>query len=123
MRYRYETIDDLMLLTLEGDVELVSWRSCFFEIERRFIQNHFDRLLIDGSRLKSFDLSDEDCRHLSPGFTAFARKTAFYSDTPLIFGMMRVVHSYAFNDGFKVFKTSEDASSFLANCDRMVQLV
>lgn len=122
MRYRYVTADDLVLLNLQGDVDLESWRRCFFEMEQLFMQNGFKRLLIDGSRLESFGLSHDDCRHISPGFAAFTKKTAFYSDTPLIFGMMRVVHSYAFNEAFQVFKTRDDASAFLADRDRAVHL-
>jgi hypothetical protein len=122
MRYRYVTVDDLVLLNLEGDVDLESWRSCFVEMEQLFVQNSFARLLIDGSRLEAFGLSHDDCRHVSPGFAAFAKKTAFFSDTPLIFGMMRVVHSYAFNEAFNVFKTRDDASAFLADLDRTVHI-
>ncbi|MFT4798017.1 MAG: hypothetical protein ACJAYE_002566 [Candidatus Azotimanducaceae bacterium] len=122
MLYRYVAVDNLVLLSLEGDVGLVDWRRCFFEMEQLFIQNGYERLLIDGSGLKSFGLSHDNCRHVSPDFVAFAQKAAFFSDNPLVFGMMRVIHSYAFNEAFNVFKTHDDASAFLADRDRQALL-
>ena len=62
MRYRYVTVECLVLLCLEGDADVAGWQRCFFEIGRLFIQNGYDRLLIDGSRLDSFGLSRDDCR-------------------------------------------------------------
>jgi len=121
MRYRYLTVDNMVLLNLDGDVDLVAWRRCFFEMEQLFVRNNHQRLLIDGRGLESFGMSHDDCRRVSPGFAAFAQKAAFFSDSPLVFGMMRVVHSYAFNESFKVFKTHDDASAFLADHDRKVQ--
>tara|TARA_R110002072_G_scaffold46082_11_gene128016 strand:+ start:24730 stop:25101 length:372 start_codon:yes stop_codon:yes gene_type:complete len=121
MRYRYVTVDNLVVLTLEGEVELESWRRCFLEMEHLFVQNGFDRLMIDGSGLIAFNLSHNDCRAVSPGFVAYARKAAIYSDNPLIFGMMRVIHSYAFNEQFRVYKTKADASAYLSDRQKQSQ--
>lgn len=115
MRYRYVTVDDLVVLTLEEEVELESWRRCFVEMEHLFVQNGFARLLIDGTGLNAFSLSQEDCRSVSPGFAGYARKSAIYSNNPLIFGMMRVIHSYAFNESFRVFKIKAEASAYLSD--------
>jgi hypothetical protein len=115
MRYRYATDDKLVVLTLEGEVELDSWSRCFLEIEHLFIQNGFDRLLIDGSGLDSFNLSQEDCRSVSPGFGGYARLSAIYSNNPVIFGMMLVIHGYAFNEQFCLFKNQVDASAYLSD--------
>lgn len=114
MKYQNVMVDDLVLLTLEGDVTMASWEHCFVEQERLFKMGRYQRLLIDGSGLTGFDMTSAECMDVAPGFGSYARKSAFFSDQKLIFGMMRIIHSCAFNDQFQVFKAREEASNFLS---------
>lgn len=115
MNYRYVTVDDLIMLTLEGEVDLVSWEKCFIEQARLFraAGSGYKRLLIDGTGLNAFSMTSLECMEMAPGFASYADKAAFFCDDKLIFGMMRIIHSCAFNDEFQVFKTRADAASFL----------
>jgi hypothetical protein len=114
MMYRNVVMDDLVLLTLEGVVSPASWEVCFVGQERLFKMGDYQRLLIDGSALTGFDMTSAECMDVAPGFGSYARRCAFFSDQKLILGMMRIIHSCAFNEHFQVFKTREEASSFLA---------
>ena len=114
MKYQYVTMDDLVVLTLNGEVNQTSWEICFLEVEQLFKADDYARLLIDGTGLTEFHMSSQQCSEVAAGFLRFANKAAFFADNKLIFGMMRMIHSWAFNDQFQVFKTRESAAHFLA---------
>jgi hypothetical protein len=107
-------MDDLVVLTLEGEVSLTSWEICFLEVERLFISDSYGRLLIDGTRLTAFHMTSRQCSEVAAGFLGFVDKAAFFSDNKLVFGMMRMIHSWAFNEQFQVFKCRDSAAQFLA---------
>lgn len=118
MRYQLQSLNDLLILKLCGDVTGESWRTTFSAAEASYQATEHAGLLVDGSNLKTFDVSHVECQRLARGFVEFAKRGAFYSNDPLIFGMMRVIHSYSNNDLFTVCKTCEQAMDFLRDCSQ-----
>ena len=113
MQYQFISQDRLLIVKLSGAVCPESWRAVFTEAEQAYIGADYSRFLVDGSGLTGFNIDHSECQKLARGFMSFARKGAFFSQDPLVFGMMRVIHSYSNNEQFKVFKTSAQAMAFL----------
>ena len=115
MFYQFQPFDDLLITRLTGVVDRNSWISAFTEAERICTSGAHKHLLLDGSGLTGFDITHSDCQKLAVGFLSFIGKSAFFSNDPLAFGMMRVVHSYSNNESFRVFKTCRQAVGYLGH--------
>jgi hypothetical protein len=113
MQYQFRFLDDLLITSFKGSLDMSSWKDAFAQIERVYRAEGYKKLLIDGSALTSFEISHAECQELAIDFLSYVGKGAFFSDDPLSFGMMRVVHSYSDNDDFRVFKTCRQAMSYL----------
>ena len=113
MKHQLLALDDLLVMKLSGDVTRDGWDNSFTAAKRSFQKGAYRRLLVDGSKLAGFDITHTECQRLARGFGEFARKGAFFSNDPLIFGMMRVIHSYSNNEAFSVCKTQDQAMEFL----------
>lgn len=109
MRYEFVSAGNLVQLTLEGDIELESWQSCFWEMKLLFKHGRHTALLINAEAVTEFRISNQMCSEVMPGFAQFACTTAIYSSSPLIFGMLRVVQGYSHNDSLRVFRSRQDA--------------
>ncbi|MBV1877895.1 MAG: hypothetical protein KUG79_09665 [Pseudomonadales bacterium] len=115
MKYQALTNDEegLLLLSISGTVGYEQLLRCFSEVEELLRYNFHLRLIIDGSAISHFDISNEVCQQMAPGLFNFVRRAAFFSPVSLVFGMMRVMHACSFNDNFGVFRTREQAQAFL----------
>lgn len=113
MHYRIVAVDETVILKLSGEVNVPDWRCCFEDTARFFDPTIHQNLLIDGRELYSFDVTHSECQQLALNFVEFAPRGAFYANNPLIFGMMRVIHSYSNNERFGICKTKPEALDFL----------
>jgi len=114
---KYETLTDnqerLLFLKLSGCIEYEPLQACFSEMEEILRYNFHLRLVIDATQVSGFDISNEVCQQMAPTLLNFARRAAFFTDNLLVFGMVRVIQSYSFNDNFAVFKTLAEAKQFV----------
>ena len=111
MFYQFIRQDGFIEMRLEGDVDLIDWQKCLMELDsRRF---SLQCVLIDGRGLRAFNLNHAECQVVAGDFVNFLERAVFLSADPLIFGMMRIIQSYADNDRFRVVKTLQQALDFL----------
>lgn len=112
MQHQIISADDFVVLKLTGEVNVSDWRSSFASAAEYFSGGRH-RLLVDGTELNSFDVTHGECQKLARNFATFAERGAFYASDPLIYGMVRVIHSYSNNDDFAVLKNRAEAIEFL----------
>lgn len=118
MHYHFESLDQLLIFKLHGEMNHARWQLAFAEAERVYASGDYQQMMIDGEALTAFDISHAECQRLAQGFVRFAAKAAFYSSDPLAFGMMRVIHSYSDNEAFRVFKNADQAMEYLVDSER-----
>ena len=118
---RYETYTDeregILFLKISGEVGYEAFVESLNATEEQLRYNFHLRLIIDGTDISHFDISNQVCQQMAPGLFNFARRAAFFSPTSLVFGMMRVMHACAFNSNFGVFR-SLDQAKFFVTADR-----
>ncbi|MFT5211229.1 MAG: hypothetical protein ACI9CE_002968 [Flavobacterium sp.] len=116
MKYDLELCDDddVLFLKLQEVIDYRSLQACFVEVNETLRYSFHLKLLIDGSQIDEFNISNRVCQQMAPKLFDFSRRAAFFSPRPLVFGMLRVVEASSFNDRFRVFKEENDARKFLA---------
>ena len=104
----------ILFLKIQEDVDYRSLQACFQEVNEILRYNFHLKLLVDGSLIDEFNISNKVCQQMAPQLFGFSRRAAFFSPRPAVFGMWRVIEASSFNDTFRVFKVEHEAFNFLS---------
>ena len=104
---------ELLVLRLEGDVDYSSLQKAIFAADEFLEDQPNLNMVINGNLIERFNIPNHVCQQVAPSLFKKANACAFFSSAPLAFGMARVIQTYSFNNAFAVYKSFEEALSFV----------